>query len=108
MNQGANVLGKTTAAVTGAGKEELKANAGVVANAAANIVDVGAQPFTQVGHLIDEADLGGQHCIGDVLGHFRAFRRHDEEGPLGTQEGSVQLVQDLGDFLSADADNDAV
>ena len=81
-----HVLGEATSAIAGAGKQELKADAGIVADAAANVVDVGPEPLAQVGHLVDEADLGRQHRVGDVLGHLRAFGRHDQERLLGPQE----------------------
>ena len=49
--------------------------------------------LAQVGHLVDEADLGRQHGVGDVLGHLGALGRHDQERPLGAQERGVQLAQ---------------
>ena len=55
-----------------------------------------AHPLAQVGHLVDEADLGRQQRVGDVLGHLRAFGRHDQERLLGAQERLVQLVQHVG------------
>ena len=92
---GADVLGEAAAAVAGAGEEELEADALVVADAAADVVDVGAELLAQVGHLVDEADLGRQHGVGDVLGHLGTFGRHDQERPFGAQERAVQLVQHL-------------
>ena len=79
-------LGKQRSAVAGAGKEELKADACVVADAAAHVVDVGAEPFAEVRHFVDETDLGRQHGVGGVLGHLRAFRRHDQERPFRAQD----------------------
>ena len=79
-----------------------------MAHAAAHVVDVGAQRFTEVGHLVNEADLGREHGVGRVLGHFGALGRHDQKGVLGAQEGRVQLVQDFADFGPAHAHHDAV
>jgi hypothetical protein len=46
----------------------LKADPPVVANSAADVVDVAAKLLAQVGHFVDEADLGREQRIGDVLG----------------------------------------
>src|ERR1043165_10061741 len=67
-----DILGEAAAAVSGTGKEELETNALIMSDAAANFVDVGAKPFAQVRHLVDEADFGGEHGIGNILGHLRA------------------------------------
>ena len=55
-------------------KEEGEADAAIVANSAADIVDISLHPLTQVCYFVDKADLGGQQGVGHVLGHFGAFR----------------------------------
>ena len=52
-----HVFREATAAVADAGEQEREADAAVVADAAADVVDVAAHPFAEVGHLVDEADL---------------------------------------------------
>ncbi|MFO0968277.1 MAG: hypothetical protein U0793_22200 [Gemmataceae bacterium] len=107
MDEGGDVLGETAAAVARAGEEELETDALVVADAAADVVDVGLQFFAEVGHLVDEADLGGEHRVGDVLRHLRGFRRHGEERPLGARRG-VQFLKQFSGPVGADADDHAV
>ena len=46
--------------------------------------------LAEVGHLVDEADLGRQQGVGDVLGHLGTFGRHDQERLFGAQERGVQ------------------
>jgi hypothetical protein len=55
-HQCANIFGKAASAVARARKQECKPNAAIVADAAANIVDVGHHPLTEFGHFIDESD----------------------------------------------------
>ena len=108
VDHGADVLGEAAPAVADAREEEVEADPLVVADPAPDVVDVGAVGLAEVGHLVDEADLGGQQAVGHVLGHLGALGRHDQERPVGAEERGVQLVQPLGDLLAADADHDAV
>ena len=108
VDHGADVLGEATAAVADAREEEMEADPLVVADAAPHVVDVGPVGLAQVGHLVDEADLGGQQAVGDVLGHLGALGRHDQERPVGAEERGIQLVQPIGDLVAAHADHDAV
>ena len=107
-SQRPHVLGEAAAAVADAGEQKREADAAVVADAAADVVDVGSQPLAEVGHLVDEADLRRQQGVGDVLGHLGAFGRHDQKRLLGAQERGVQLAQHLGHFRASHADDDAV
>ena len=59
-DQGPHVLREAAAAVADAGEQEREADAAVVADAAADVVDVAAHPLAEVGHLVDEADLRRQ------------------------------------------------
>ncbi len=108
VDRGADVLGEATAAVADAREEEMEADPLVVADAAADVVDVGAVGLAQVGHLVDEADLGRQQAVGDVLGHLGALGRHDQERPVGAEERGIERVQPLGDLLASHADDDAI
>ncbi len=60
---GESVFGETGAAVAEAGVEELVADALVGAHALTDAVDVGAEGFAEVGHLVDEGDFGGQEVV---------------------------------------------
>ena len=67
-----------------------------------------AMPFAQIGHLVDEADLGGQQRVGHVLGHFGAFGRHDQKRLLDSQETGRTTPQRFHGRGVAHADHDAV
>jgi hypothetical protein len=69
---GEGVLGEAGAAVAQARVEELRADALVGAHALADAVDVGAVGLAEVGHLVDEGDLGGEEVVGGVLDHLGA------------------------------------
>ena len=88
-----HVLGEATAAVADAGEQEGEADAAVVADAAADVVDVAAHPLAEIGHLVDEADLRREQRVGHVLGHLGAFGRHHQKRLLGPQERLVELVE---------------
>jgi hypothetical protein len=60
-HKGLDVFGEAGAAVAAAGPDELEANARVGANA-------NAHAFGQVGELVHERDLGGQHGVGEPAG----------------------------------------
>ena len=80
----------------------------IVADSAADFVDVGPDAVAQVGHLVNEADLGGQHAVGDVLGHFGTFEAHDQKRILCPQIRFIKFAKNLRDFGPCDADDDAI
>src|SRR4029079_17812260 len=57
------VFWKARAAEARAGMEEFRADAVVEAHAAGDVLDVGAGLFAQVGHLVDEGDLGREKRV---------------------------------------------
>jgi len=60
----------------------------------------------QVGHFIDEGNLGRQHAVGSVLGQLGAARVHEHDFLAVAAEWLIQLAQqlDLGRFGAADDD----
>ena len=54
------------------------------------------QPLAQVGHLVDEADLGGEHGVGHVLGHFGASGDMTRNGRSVRRNGASSFAQHLG------------
>ena len=52
-----HVFGEAASAVAETREEELEADANVVADSAADVVDVAVKTFAEVGHLVDEADF---------------------------------------------------
>ena len=63
----ADVLGQAAAAEAEAGVEEAPADAGVVADRVGELRDVGAGRLAQLGHRVDERDLGGEERVGGDL-----------------------------------------
>ena len=64
------ILGEAGAAIAGAGVEELDADAVVEADAARDVLHVGADLLAEVGDLVDEGDLHGEEGIGGILDQF--------------------------------------
>src|SRR4029079_15385333 len=60
------ILGKTRAAVPGAGMEELVADAPVLADRRGHLLHIGTDRFAMIRNFIDEADLERQKCIGGI------------------------------------------
>ena len=60
-------FGQAAAAEAEAGVEELPADPGVVADRVGQLRDVGAGRLAQLGHRVDERDLGGQERVGGGL-----------------------------------------
>ena len=105
---GEGVLGEAGPAVAQAGVEEFIADAGVAGHAAPDLVDVAAVGLAEVGDLVDEGDLGGEHGIGGVLDHLRGGNVHDVDGVAVADEGLVELAHPAAGALVGDADHDAV
>ena len=96
MDQGPHVLGKAGAAVAHAGIDEMVADAPVGADAGPDFPHVGAHRLADVGHLVHEGDLGGQHAVGGVFGHLRAAGAHDDHLVPAARKGGVESLQQLG------------
>ena len=72
-----HVLREARAAEAGAGIEELVADARVGADAAAHLLDVGAERLGEVGELVHERDARREHRVGGVLGELGRAHAHD-------------------------------
>ena len=112
MNQRLDILGETRAAVPRPREEELVPDAGIGADADAHTLDVGADPFGQVGQVVHEADLRGQQGIRCVLGQLAGAHVHELHAVVRPIEGRVELVQGLARQVALGrlrrADDDAV
>src|SRR5207302_10429658 len=101
--EGHHVFGEAGAAVADAGIEEAAADAGVGADAVADLVDVGAYGFADGGDGVDERNLHRQKRVGCVLNHFRAFcsghdNRSRDGGAVGLRNGvGVPVVGAAGE-----------
>ena len=69
-HQGLHIFGEAGAAIAATRPDELEADARVRANANAHALDVSAEAFGQVGQLVHERDLGGQHGVDRDFGGF--------------------------------------
>src|SRR6202007_753881 len=88
-----HVFRKARAAEAGAGVKELVADARVRADAAAHFLDVGADRFRQVRHLVHERDAGGEHRVGGVLGELGRAHAHHDDALAVALERRIELAQ---------------
>ncbi|MCY1238973.1 hypothetical protein D9M68_664340 [compost metagenome] len=70
LDQCQRVLREARAAIAGARMQELRADAAIEADAAGDVLDIGADLFAEVGHLVDEGDLHRQEGIAGILDQF--------------------------------------
>ena len=85
-DEGAQILGQAGAAEAQAGSEEIAADPGIQTDAPGHGRHVDAELLAQVGHQVDEGDLGGEEGVGRLLDQLgRRDARHDDravEAPL--------------------------
>ncbi len=74
----------------------------------AHRLDVGAEVLRQIGQFVHEADFGGQHGVGGVLGELRRAHVHDDHAVAIMGEGLIQGSQQLRGALGVGADDDPV
>ena len=75
LDQRARVLRKARAAEARTRMQEFCADAVVEADAARNLLHVGADALGKVGDLVDEGDLGREERIGCILDQFGGAAR---------------------------------
>ncbi len=83
-------------------------DAWVRTDAFAHCFDVGAQPFGEVGQFVHEADAGGEHGIGGVLGQFGAAVVHEHQFFVVAAKGRVELRHLVAGQRVGGADDDPV
>jgi len=71
-------------------------------------LDVGVELLGEVGEFVHEADAGGEHGVGGVLGELRAPDVHEDDALVVPLEGGVELVHESPRAGVLDADDDAV
>ena len=64
--------------------------------------------FGQVRQLVHEADFGGEHGIGRILGQLGGAHIHDDHALAVVGERLVQGAQQIGGALAVGADHDTV
>jgi hypothetical protein len=101
-------FGKHEPPVAGTWLKEARADAGVEADAAGDVVHVGADLLAQVGDLVDETNLGREEGVGGVLGQLGGAALHDQQRRLVAQQRAVNLVQHGLGVLVVDPDHHPV
>ncbi len=64
------VLRKARAAEARTGMQKLAADAAIEADPLGHVLDIGADPFAQIGDLVDKGDLGREEGVGGVFDQF--------------------------------------
>ena len=85
LDQRHRVLGKAGAAVAGPGVQEFRADAVVQADAARDVLDVGADLLAEIGDLVDEGDLGREKGVGRIFDQFRSAPIDEEQRRLSSR-----------------------
>jgi hypothetical protein len=88
--------------------QEFRADAVVEADAARNLLYVGADLFGEIGDFVDEGDLGGEKGVGGVFDQFRRAPRRVHQGRLIERQRPVDIAEHLASALVRGADHDAV
>ncbi|MDT4849708.1 hypothetical protein FQZ97_838350 [compost metagenome] len=84
------------------------ADARIGADAAAHLLDVGAERLGQVRHFVHERNAGGQHGVGGVLGQFGRTHVHHHQAVVRALEGLVNAAHDADGVFVVRADHDPV
>ena len=74
--------------------QELRADAVVEADAARDLLHIGADALAEVGDLVDEGDLGGEERIGGVFDELGGAAAGVEDRRLVEVERAVDLGRD--------------
>ena len=96
MDERLHVLGEAGSAVADAGIDELIADAVIRTDARTHVAHVRADLLAQRGDFVDEGNLGRQHAVSGVFGHFRAADTHDDELFAAPGKGSVEVAHGGG------------
>src|SRR5699024_4883977 len=88
-----HILRETRPAKPGPRINELVTNTRVGTNALADMLDICAQFFGDIRHLVHETDLRGQHRIGCIFGQFGGTWAHYEDTVTIAVERRVKLAQ---------------
>ena len=108
LDEGLHVLGEAASAVAAAGVEELRADAGVAADALPHHVHVGAHEFAEVRDVVHEADAGREHGVRGVLDHFGARDVGEDYAEVVEHHRAVEAGHEFLGLFAFDAYHDAV
>jgi hypothetical protein len=88
--------------------QKLAADAAVEADPAGDILDIGADPFAQIGDLVDEGDLGREKGIRRVFHQFGSLDIGEQHRCLAQIERPVELAHNLPGPVVVGADHHPV
>ncbi len=108
LDEGLHVLGEAASAVAAAGVEELRADAGVAADALPHHVHVGAHEFAEVRDVVHEADAGREHGVRGVLDHLGTRDVGENHAEVVEHHRAVKAGHEFLGLFAFDADDDAV
>jgi hypothetical protein len=103
-----DVLGQAAASEADAGVEETAADACVVADRVGELRDIRPGDLGDLGHGVDEADLGGEERVGGDLDEFGRGVIGDDPRGAGVERGAVDGVELFDRLLVGDAVHEAV
>ena len=102
------VFWKAGATITGSCIDEMIADAWVGADAASYGLDVRSQVLGEIGEFVHEADTGGQHHVGRILGQLRRAHVHVYHLVMITVERRVETLERGSRCFVHTADDDAI
>ena len=106
--EGADVLRKTRAAVSGAGEEKGVADAAVRTDRPPHLRHVRAHLLAEARDLVHEADSAREHRVRRILGQLRALRIHHQHGISRAHERPIELFHELRGLGIVGADHHPV
>src|SRR5439155_11358448 len=102
----AQVFGQAGAAKAEASIHKMAADPVIQTDAPGYRRDIDAERFAQIGHHVDERDLGGEKGVGRLLDEFR--RRHAREHDRAVEAGLVEVEEERSCPVSVGTDDDSV
>ena len=88
--------------------QEFVADAPVQPDAARHILHVTAQFLAQIGHLVDEGDLGGKKGVGRVFDQFRTFARGEDDRRLIQIKRAIDFAHHIARAFAVAAADHAI
>src|SRR5205823_707658 len=102
----AQILGQAGAAEAEASVHKMAADSVIQTDAPGYRRDIDAKRFAQIGHHVDERDLGGEESIRRLLDEFR--RCHAREHDRAVEAGLVEVEEERSRAVSVCTDDDSV
>ena len=108
LDERLDVFRKAAAAESDARKQERRPDAPIGADRLAHLIDVRAERFADVRHLVHEGDARGENRVRRVLAQLGAGEVHHHDRRAGARERRIQLDHQLARAIVFDADDDAI